>query len=84
MAEGRTLFDLIALSSDLADSLGAEVDVVTEASFRPTCVTVFSGTRLRLKAMSREAGRAIAHRTLTSSQNDGFDPNVAIRCRSWS
>jgi len=35
MAEGRTLFDLIALSSDLEDSLGVEVDVVTEASVSP-------------------------------------------------
>lgn len=35
MAEGRTLFDLIALSNDLEDSLGVEVDVVTEASVSP-------------------------------------------------
>jgi hypothetical protein len=35
MAEGRTLFDLIALSNDLEDSLGVEVDVVTEASLSP-------------------------------------------------
>lgn len=32
MAEGRSLFDLIALSNDLEESLGVEVDVVTEAS----------------------------------------------------
>jgi predicted nucleotidyltransferase len=35
MAEGRSLFDLIALSNDLEDSLGVEVDVVTEASLSP-------------------------------------------------
>lgn len=35
MAEGRSLFDLIALSNDLEDSLGVEVDVVTEASVSP-------------------------------------------------
>ena len=35
MAEGRTLFDLIALSNDLEDSLDVEVDVVTEASLSP-------------------------------------------------
>jgi len=35
MAEGRSLFDLIALSSDLEERLGVEVDVVTEASLSP-------------------------------------------------
>ena len=35
MAEGRSLFDLIALSNDLEESLGLEVDVVTEASLSP-------------------------------------------------
>lgn len=35
MAEGRSLFDLIALSNDLEDSLGVGVDVVTEASLSP-------------------------------------------------
>ncbi len=35
MAKGRSLFDLIALSSDLEESLGIEVDVVTEASLSP-------------------------------------------------
>ncbi len=35
IAEGRSLFDLIALSSDLEESLGVEVDVVTEASLSP-------------------------------------------------
>jgi predicted nucleotidyltransferase len=35
MAEGRSLFDLIALSDDLEESLGTEVDVVTEASLSP-------------------------------------------------
>jgi predicted nucleotidyltransferase len=35
MAEGRSLLDLIALSSDLEESLGVEVDVVTEASLLP-------------------------------------------------
>lgn len=35
MAEGRTLFDLIALSNGLEESLGVEVDVVTEASLSP-------------------------------------------------
>lgn len=35
MAEGRSLFDLIALSNDLEDSLGVEVDVLTEASLSP-------------------------------------------------
>lgn len=35
MAEGRSLFDLIALSNDLEESLGIEVDVVTEAGLSP-------------------------------------------------
>ena len=35
MAEGRTLFDLIALSDDLEEGLGIRVDVVTEASLSP-------------------------------------------------
>jgi predicted nucleotidyltransferase len=35
MAEGRSLFDLIALSNDLEESLGIDVDVVTEASLSP-------------------------------------------------
>ena len=35
MAEGRTLFDLIALSTDLEERLGVKVDVVTEASLSP-------------------------------------------------
>jgi hypothetical protein len=35
MAEGRTLFDLIALSNDLAERLGVKVDVFTEASLSP-------------------------------------------------
>ena len=35
MAEGRSLFDLIALSNDLEENLGVEVDVVTEASVSP-------------------------------------------------
>ena len=34
MAEGRTLFDLIALSNEL-EELGVEMDVVTEASLSP-------------------------------------------------
>jgi predicted nucleotidyltransferase len=35
MVEGRTLFDLIALSNDLEERLGVEVDVITEASLSP-------------------------------------------------
>lgn len=35
MAEGRSLFDLIALSNDLEETLGVDVDVVTEASLSP-------------------------------------------------
>lgn len=35
MAEGRSLFDLIALSRDLEESLRVEVDVVTEAGLSP-------------------------------------------------
>lgn len=35
MAEGRSLFDLIALSNDLEESLGVDVDVLTEASLSP-------------------------------------------------
>ena len=35
MAKDRSLFDLIALSYDLEESLGVEVDVVTEASVSP-------------------------------------------------
>jgi uncharacterized protein len=35
MAKGRSLFDLIALSNDLEESLGVEVDVLTEASLSP-------------------------------------------------
>lgn len=35
MAAGRSLFDLIALSNELGESLGIEVDVVTEGSVSP-------------------------------------------------
>jgi predicted nucleotidyltransferase len=35
MAGGRSLFDLIALSNDLEESLGVDVDVLTEASLSP-------------------------------------------------
>lgn len=35
MAEGRTLFDLVALSDELEELLGVRVDVVTEASLSP-------------------------------------------------
>jgi predicted nucleotidyltransferase len=35
MEEGRSLFDLIALSNDLEESLGGKVDVVTKASLSP-------------------------------------------------
>ena len=35
MAEGRSLFDLIALSNELEESLGVDVDVLTEASLSP-------------------------------------------------
>ncbi len=35
MAEGRSLFDLIALSNDLQESLGINADVLTEASLSP-------------------------------------------------
>lgn len=35
MTGGRGLFDLIALSNDLEEGLGIEVDVVTEASLSP-------------------------------------------------
>jgi predicted nucleotidyltransferase len=35
MAEGRSLFDLVALSDELKEALGVEVDVVTEASLSP-------------------------------------------------
>ncbi len=35
MAEGRSLFDLVALSDELKEALGVEVDVVTEGSLSP-------------------------------------------------
>ena len=35
MSEGRSLFDLVALSDDLEDALGIEVDVVTEGGLSP-------------------------------------------------
>ncbi len=35
MSEGRSLFDLIALSDELEAALGIEVDVVTEGSLSP-------------------------------------------------
>jgi uncharacterized protein len=35
MAEGRSLFDLIALSNELEEGLGVDVDVLTEASLSP-------------------------------------------------
>jgi len=35
MEGGRSLFDLVALSDDLEDALGIEVDVVTEGSLSP-------------------------------------------------
>jgi uncharacterized protein len=35
MAEGRSLFDLVALGNELEEALGVEVDVVTERSLSP-------------------------------------------------
>jgi uncharacterized protein len=35
MAAGRSLFDLVALSDDLEEALGVDVDVVTEGSLSP-------------------------------------------------
>lgn len=35
MTEGRSLFDLVALSDDLEAALGVDVDVVTEGSLSP-------------------------------------------------
>jgi predicted nucleotidyltransferase len=35
MAEGRSLFDLVALSDELEEALGVDVDVVTEGSLSP-------------------------------------------------
>lgn len=35
MADGRNLFDLIALSNELEDTLGVEVDVVSEGGLSP-------------------------------------------------
>ena len=35
MGEGRTLFDLVALSNELEDALGVDVDVLTEGSLSP-------------------------------------------------
>ena len=35
MAEGRSLFDLVALSDELGEALGVDVDVVTEGSLSP-------------------------------------------------
>lgn len=35
MAKGRSLFDLVALSDELGDLLGIEVDVVTEGGLSP-------------------------------------------------
>jgi hypothetical protein len=35
MAQGRNLFDLIALSQELEDALGVHVDVLTEAGLSP-------------------------------------------------
>lgn len=54
MAEGRTLFDLIALSNDLEDSLGIEVDVVTEASLSPYIRDRVLGDAIALEAISGE------------------------------
>lgn len=35
MGEGRSLFDLVALSDELEEALGVHVDVVTEGSLSP-------------------------------------------------
>jgi hypothetical protein len=35
MAEGRSLFDLVALSDELEEVLGVDVDVLTEGSISP-------------------------------------------------
>lgn len=35
MAEGRSLFDLVALSDELEETLGIDVDVVTEGGLSP-------------------------------------------------
>lgn len=55
MAEGRTLFDLIALSNDLEDSLGVEVDVVTEASLSPYMSDRILRDAVALEGMSGDA-----------------------------
>jgi hypothetical protein len=36
--EGRSLFDLVALTDELGEALGVEVNVLTEGSLRPTYV----------------------------------------------
>lgn len=35
MAEGRSLFDLVALTEELGEALGREVNVLTEGSLSP-------------------------------------------------
>jgi uncharacterized protein len=55
MAEGRTLFDLIALSNDLEDSLRVEVDVVTEASLSPYMRDRILRDAVALEVVSGEA-----------------------------
>jgi predicted nucleotidyltransferase len=35
MAKGRSLFDLVALTDELEDALGVDVDVLTEGSLSP-------------------------------------------------
>jgi predicted nucleotidyltransferase len=35
MADGRSLFDLVALTDELEEVLGVDVDVVTEHSLSP-------------------------------------------------
>jgi uncharacterized protein len=57
MAEGRSLFDLVALSNDLEDSLEIEADVVTEASLSPYIRDRVLADAIALEGMSREAGK---------------------------
>lgn len=53
MAVGRSLFDLVALSNDLEESLGVEVDVVTEASLSPYMWDRILDEAVRLEVESR-------------------------------
>lgn len=60
MAPGRNLLDLIALSNELEDALGIEVDVLSENGLRPTCEIASSPKPFRFEERAHLSRRRCA------------------------